>query len=328
VAQSAALPLTRRQTCRSARVQKAALEAAAERRGAIVVPEQPAELVDFFLNCEASDMEFFVARTRERLDKNFFAAIDNAIGEERFLDEPDEDRIAELEGLCAYVTQTLQAQAAVATGALCSQARAASRWSCTQHHGLCMVRAFTFIMSSQLAIAGGILTCPAACRRAVDDGAAEEAADGGRRHAANDPRHGRQQRDRPRADPAAAAKHRWRHSRWTGAGARTLATSAHRPVLRTTRLSHSPAHAWRSSAQNNKPYLQAATMMSKICDACAKYVIVPDKSAQEEARVKAALAASEQGQAQQQPRQQHGRQGGQEQGGLGERKTAGGLILP
>jgi hypothetical protein len=98
-------------------VQAVALEEAELRRKAAVVPTDPAELVDFFLNCDAADMEYFVAMVRSRLDGAFFAAIDNAIGQERFVEEPNEDALAELEGLRAYVRQTMQAQDAVKKGA-------------------------------------------------------------------------------------------------------------------------------------------------------------------------------------------------------------------
>lgn len=62
-------------------------------------------------------MEYFVAKVRSRLDGAFFAAIDNAIGQERFVEEPNEDALAELQGLRAYVSQTMQAQDTVKKGA-------------------------------------------------------------------------------------------------------------------------------------------------------------------------------------------------------------------
>lgn len=55
---------------------------------------------------------------RENLGTEFFAALDNRIGQERFLPEPDEDTLAELEGLRVYVQQTLQAQDSVMKGTL------------------------------------------------------------------------------------------------------------------------------------------------------------------------------------------------------------------
>ena len=67
---------------------------------------------------------------------------------------------------------------------------------------------------------------------------------------------------------------------------------------------------------------QAAHVMSKIRDACAKYVIVPDKSASEEARVKRALQEQQQ---HTQARQQQS-QGPDAGGGGG--TTPGGVILP
>lgn len=98
------------------RQQEAALAEAQARRDATTVPDSPTELVDFFLNCDAADMEYFVARTRARLGRDFFAALDGAIGTERFLPEPNEERLAELEGLRAYIEQLLAAQEKVTTG--------------------------------------------------------------------------------------------------------------------------------------------------------------------------------------------------------------------
>ena len=98
-------------------LQAAQMEAAEERRAAAKVPKDPAALVDFFLNCDAADIEYFVAKARERLDPAFFAAIDTAIGQEKFLDDPNEDALAELEGLRSYVRQVLAAQDSVKQGA-------------------------------------------------------------------------------------------------------------------------------------------------------------------------------------------------------------------
>lgn len=90
---------------------------AEERRAATELPERAEALVDFFLECEAADMEFWVARARARLGAPFFAAVDTALGEARLLGEGGEERVAELEGLRAYVNQTLAAQDSVKKGA-------------------------------------------------------------------------------------------------------------------------------------------------------------------------------------------------------------------
>ena len=93
-------------------------EEADNRRAAAEIPAEPSALVEFLLSADSADVEFFVIKCQRQLGDKFFAAIDAAIGEERFLDEPNEDRIAELEGLRAYVKQTLQARASVAQGVI------------------------------------------------------------------------------------------------------------------------------------------------------------------------------------------------------------------
>ena len=49
------------------------------------------------------DMQYEVARWRPKLTKEFFGLLDNTIGSERFASEPNEDRLAELESLRAYL---------------------------------------------------------------------------------------------------------------------------------------------------------------------------------------------------------------------------------
>lgn len=78
-------------------------------------------MIDFLLECDSQDTEHFVIQCREILGSEFFAALDNRIGQERFLPKPDEEVLAELEGLRLYVEQTLQAQQSVMKGA-CFQA--------------------------------------------------------------------------------------------------------------------------------------------------------------------------------------------------------------
>lgn len=47
-------------------------------------PDEPSELVEYFLNSDAEDMEFEVARCRPKLTPDFFKALDSMIGAERF----------------------------------------------------------------------------------------------------------------------------------------------------------------------------------------------------------------------------------------------------
>eukprot|EP00892_Ulva_mutabilis_P008907 jgi/Ulvmu1/6389/UM003_0017.1 len=92
------------------------LKEAEERRAGITAPTEPALLIDFLLECDSQDTEHFVIQQKENLGTEFFAALDTRIGQERFLPEPDEDTLAELEGLRLYVEQTLQAQTSVMKG--------------------------------------------------------------------------------------------------------------------------------------------------------------------------------------------------------------------
>lgn len=64
-------------------VQEKALAAAEKRRAETEIPADPAVLVEFFLNCSAEDIEFFIAKCKDNLDKQFFATLDSAIGRQR-----------------------------------------------------------------------------------------------------------------------------------------------------------------------------------------------------------------------------------------------------
>lgn len=86
--------------------QKADIQAKREAR---VVPEDPHDLIEFFLDTEGPDMEFEVARCRPKLDKTFFGTLDKLVGVERFSTVPDEDRLAELETLRDYLTEATEA---------------------------------------------------------------------------------------------------------------------------------------------------------------------------------------------------------------------------
>ncbi|KAJ9522404.1 hypothetical protein QJQ45_008303 [Haematococcus lacustris] len=75
------------------------------------------ELVEYFLNTLAEDLEHEVAKYRPRLTPDFFHRyLDSVLGAERFAAKPDEDKLAELDLLRSYLAQ---ASAAVdATGQL------------------------------------------------------------------------------------------------------------------------------------------------------------------------------------------------------------------
>ncbi|XP_024935239.2 uncharacterized protein LOC107430256 isoform X2 [Ziziphus jujuba] len=77
-----------------------------ERRQALrnsrVVPDTPAQLVEYFLDTEAQEIEFEIARMRTRLNEEFFSHLNFEIGQLRFAaskTEDMEDRLIELEAL-------------------------------------------------------------------------------------------------------------------------------------------------------------------------------------------------------------------------------------
>lgn len=77
-----------------------------ERRRAVresrVVPDKPAELVEYFLDTEAREIEFEIARLRPRLDNEFFSHLQVELGKLRFAvskTQDMEDRLIELEAL-------------------------------------------------------------------------------------------------------------------------------------------------------------------------------------------------------------------------------------
>lgn len=78
-----------------------------QKREARVAPQHDDQLVDYLLDTEAPEMEYEVARLRPRLGVDFFATLDRMIGTERLCvvpgQAPDEERLAELEGLRAYL---------------------------------------------------------------------------------------------------------------------------------------------------------------------------------------------------------------------------------
>lgn len=72
-------------------------------------PDDDYDLIEFFLDTPAEDMEFEAARCRPRLSRDFFAVLDKLLGAERFAPKPDEDRLAELEALRTYLTDAAAA---------------------------------------------------------------------------------------------------------------------------------------------------------------------------------------------------------------------------
>jgi len=74
------------------------------------MPTSSADLVDFFLMTETGDMEYFVAKARPQLTRDFFAVLDSRIGQLRFAQEAEREGLDELVGLREYVTQFLKAQ--------------------------------------------------------------------------------------------------------------------------------------------------------------------------------------------------------------------------
>eukprot|EP00879_Flechtneria_rotunda_P002469 GHRR01002666.1.p1 GENE.GHRR01002666.1~~GHRR01002666.1.p1 ORF type:complete len:263 (+),score=57.60 GHRR01002666.1:92-880(+) len=79
------------------------------RRQSRTPPTDHIELVEFFLNTDAEDMEFEVARCRPQLTADFFKQLDTMVGQERFAAKPDQDRLAELETLRQYLEEGKEA---------------------------------------------------------------------------------------------------------------------------------------------------------------------------------------------------------------------------
>ena len=96
------------------------MKEAEARRATIEMPTTPEALLPFFLETHAADMEYYIAKATPHMGDNgkaLFAVIDREIGEQRLLDDPDQDRIDDLEGLRIFVQQTLSAQATIKRGA-------------------------------------------------------------------------------------------------------------------------------------------------------------------------------------------------------------------
>lgn len=79
------------------------------RRDSREVPDDKYELIEFFLETEATDMNYEVARCRPKLDDEFFTILNKQIGMEQLSLEKDEDKLAELEMLRDYLNEAIEA---------------------------------------------------------------------------------------------------------------------------------------------------------------------------------------------------------------------------
>ncbi|KAF6152621.1 hypothetical protein GIB67_013068 [Kingdonia uniflora] len=71
-------------------------------RYARVVPDSPSELLEYFLDTEAREIEFEIARLRPRLNQEFFSNLQFELGQLRFAvsrTKDMEDRVIELEAI-------------------------------------------------------------------------------------------------------------------------------------------------------------------------------------------------------------------------------------
>lgn len=81
-------------------------------RATRVVPDTPAGLIEYFLDTEAQELEFEIARLRPRLDDEFFSRVKFEIGQLRFAvakTEEMEDRMIELEALQKALLEGIEA---------------------------------------------------------------------------------------------------------------------------------------------------------------------------------------------------------------------------
>ncbi|XP_010259055.1 PREDICTED: uncharacterized protein LOC104598603, partial [Nelumbo nucifera] len=87
-----------------------------ERRRALrqsrVPPETSAELIEYFLDTEAQELEFEVARLRHQLNEEFFSHLQSEVGQLRFAvtrTEAMEDRLVELETMQKVLLEATEA---------------------------------------------------------------------------------------------------------------------------------------------------------------------------------------------------------------------------
>jgi hypothetical protein len=79
------------------------------KRDARLPPDDPYDLIEYFLDTDAEDMEYEVARCRPLLTADFFATLTKQAGIERVSPQPDEDRLAELDGLREFLEAAVKA---------------------------------------------------------------------------------------------------------------------------------------------------------------------------------------------------------------------------
>jgi len=86
-----------------------AREALMAKRAARSPPSEARALVEYFLETEADELEYEVARTRPALSEDFFKELDAEVGTARFAKVVNEDRVAELEMLRDFLKQAIAA---------------------------------------------------------------------------------------------------------------------------------------------------------------------------------------------------------------------------
>ncbi|BAU00474.1 hypothetical protein VIGAN_10207400 [Vigna angularis var. angularis] len=77
-----------------------------------ILPDTPEELIEYFLDTEAQEIEFEIARMRTRLDEGFFAQLKFELGQLRFAvnkTEHMEERQIELEALEKAIQEGIEA---------------------------------------------------------------------------------------------------------------------------------------------------------------------------------------------------------------------------
>ncbi|KAK7406226.1 hypothetical protein VNO78_07846 [Psophocarpus tetragonolobus] len=77
-----------------------------------IFPDSPQDLIEYFLDTEAQEIEFEIARMRPRLNEEFFAQLKFELGQLRFAvnkTEPMEDRQIELEALEKAIQEGIEA---------------------------------------------------------------------------------------------------------------------------------------------------------------------------------------------------------------------------
>ncbi|XP_027360371.1 uncharacterized protein LOC113868727 isoform X2 [Abrus precatorius] len=76
------------------------------------VPDTPQDLIEYFLDTEAQEIEFEIARMRPRLDEEFFSQLKFELGQLRFAvtkTQATEDRLIELEALEKALQEGIEA---------------------------------------------------------------------------------------------------------------------------------------------------------------------------------------------------------------------------